>query len=327
MDIAFVLNEKFVMPCGVLILSILKLHNEINIHFHLITEYISENNKLLLNNTVQNKNCELHYYEIKNDENLKKLPVKRHTGLATYYKWWIPSLLPESISKVLYLDSDMLCVDSILDLWNTDITNYAAAVSINQNSDNASYMDRLGYDKNDGHLYFNAGMILINMDYWRKNDISGKCIMFVEQYPERNYFSDQDAVNYATLGCRKTVSYRYNCGILVEDVKSMKVRPEYHSDIEEGQKNPAIIHFLGICKPWHKESLHPYTKLWLFVKNQTPWKNEKPKSIFKGYNKFKWIVTKIFGRKIFENLGLAKKKIRNNINFTPKINSMYDRFK
>ena len=42
-------------------------------------------------------------------------------------------------------------------------------------------------------LYFNAGVLLINMDKWRKANISGKVHDFINEYPERIFLAGDSA--------------------------------------------------------------------------------------------------------------------------------------
>jgi len=331
MDIAFGINDNFVMPCGVLIHSIIKTNREARIRFHIVTEHIQDKNKLKMLEVARGSGCELIFHEIKDAHILTKLPNYAHFTLATYYRFFLPDLLSKDITKILYLDADMLCVDSIKELWETDITDYAIGAVTEPDQEKATITNRLGdVVLKDGEFYFNAGVLLINLDYWRHNGIAEKSIRFLEEHPVECIWPDQDALNVITAGQRKLLPYKFNCTNVWKDIQTLCVRKAFFDDIEAGRKNPVIIHFNQCIKPWHKESSHPCKDVWRLVKSQTPWKRCKPQSMYKGIDRFriirilKLILPKIFGRRIFEVLHLAK---HINANTFPLLQPMYERFK
>ena len=52
---------------------------------------------------------------------------------------------------------------------------------------------------------------------------------------------------------------------------------EYEQQILDGQKNPVIIHFTCIPKPWYKNCKHPYKKMFDKYKSMSLWSNVKEK--------------------------------------------------
>jgi lipopolysaccharide biosynthesis glycosyltransferase len=312
MDIAFGIDDGYTMPCGVLITSILRTNPNIKINFHVLSEDLSEKNKTLLRGVICNSNCTIAFYSVQDSDTLKNAYVPGHWGIATLYRLFIPLLLPETISKVLYLDSDMLVVDSLDPLWNTDIENYPVIVT-DPSIDDIRHFNRLGYNYTDG--YYNVAILIINMDYWRKNNITEKTFSFLHDNKERCLYPDMDAINYVLAGKMKRVSARFDAFIWI-DVTEYLTRSEFHADMRDAQINPAVIHFIGPVKPWYKECSHPYRDVWLFVKNQTVW---KPVRLVRRLNIFKstvyslWVFTRKYKinkkiRRIFEILHLIDKK-------------------
>ena len=43
------------------------------------------------------------------------------------------------------------------------------------------------------------GVLLINLDYWRKHKVDVQCVRYFETYPERIQFNDQDLLNVSQL--------------------------------------------------------------------------------------------------------------------------------
>ena len=91
----------------------------------------------------------------------------------------VASLLPE---KFLYLDADTLILNSIQELFNTDISNYELGVV-------RDYMGRHFYGRN----YFNSGVMLMNM---KKIIETGLLDKTRKMCSEKNFFLvDQTALN------------------------------------------------------------------------------------------------------------------------------------
>lgn len=42
------------------------------------------------------------------------------------------------------------------------------------------YFDRLGYSRSKG--YFNAGVLFMNLDYWREHSIGNECIKYLTSH-------------------------------------------------------------------------------------------------------------------------------------------------
>ena len=94
-------------------------------------------------------------------------------SVATFYRLYAGELLPQSVNRVLYLDGDIIVTGDLSQLWGIDMTGRAVAAV-----DDAVFANKrpkeLHYPEEAG--YFNAGVLLMNLDYWRKNDI-GKMLI------------------------------------------------------------------------------------------------------------------------------------------------------
>jgi lipopolysaccharide biosynthesis glycosyltransferase len=317
MDILLGFDNNYVMPSGVLIYSILHVLKNSDITFHILHKNLSENNQNQLRKIINCKNHVIRFYTINNDF-LKRqdLPELGNMSIATYYKFLSPYILPESLSKVLFLDSDMIAVDSLEPLWNMDIFNYYIGASIDASYDNICYYNRLGLKIHSG--YFNCGMLLINLDLWRKDNISNKLFSFLKINKEKCRFHDQDAVNFVlgeySNGIKKTPC-RFNAMFYGETLNTLMVRNDYFSEIKDASANPAIIHFVG-TKPWYKECQNPCKEIWCYIKNQTSWKNEPEKHMkrtFKAYLK-NWITSLLMHK---------EKTIKHD--FLPDLETIYNR--
>lgn len=169
-----------------------------------------------------------------------------HISLAAYYRIKLPQLLPESIEKVLYLDCDILCTKSIKDFYSTDLNGYSCAVCLDERSCEDEIYQRLSYEKKYG--YFNSGMMLINLFWWRINQVQEKTLDYISKNQEILLWHDQDALNFILKGSVLYVPYRYNMlqGYL------------FSNDYFDEKKNVHFIHYCSSYKPWHVECNNPF---------------------------------------------------------------------
>ena len=128
-----------------------------------------------------------------------------------YSRLFLSELLPLEISRALYLDCDVICVGNLRKLWS-----FGSAVALM-----AAVRD-VWVDKRQEHkvslgmpvesTYFNSGVLLINVEAWRRNKVGERLLDFLSQR-EKSDYGDQDIIN-AVLW-RETVELprRWNVGI------------------------------------------------------------------------------------------------------------------
>ena len=96
----------------------------------------------------------------------------------------------------------------ISEFWNTDLSGCGAACVEDIGKDEDERYERLHYDKSCS--YFNAGVLLINLDYWRKHKVDVQCVRYFETYPERIQFNDQDLLNVVLCKDKVFVPLKWN---------------------------------------------------------------------------------------------------------------------
>ena len=277
MHILLSTDSNYIMPSAVMITSVSINDAYSDVTFHILIDgSVEENQKEQLKNSINNNKHHIVFHNI--DRKLfERFPmvsgVKHYITLATYYRLLIPSLLPEEIHKVIYLDGDMIVRRPLDKLWNTDIEKYAVGVVTDMEEDKHDYK-RLGYDKSFG--YFNAGMLLINLDYWREHKLEDVFFKLIAEEPERIILHDQDVLNITLHGQKLNLTKRFNVqsGFLRKpEYSGLGNRyEEYKNDIIEAIKEPVIVHYTDKFKPWHIEDSNPYGYEFMKYYKQTEWK-------------------------------------------------------
>lgn len=277
MNILLSTDDNYVMPTGVLMHSIC-INNLDTITFHvLINNTFDEDNKKSLLRIANQYNNEICFYSI-DDDLTKWLPFGReempkHVSLNTYYRLFIQNILPVDVHKIIYLDGDMIVRHSLCDLWNTDMTGYAIGVVHDEDGKNHIKTQRLSYPMETG--YFNAGMLLINLDYWRENNCLLRFIGYIKDHYDEIIMHDQDVLNTVLCNERKwlPVTYNFQVGFLGEGEKCHYV-DELYDEVGVAMQDPVVIHYCMYGKPWQLYFYVPYVKVWRFYKNKSQWRND-----------------------------------------------------
>ena len=130
----------------------------------------------------------------------------RYLSQAMYYRLYLSEILPKSINKVLYLDCDMIVCHSLRTLWDIDVSHVALAGIPDVLS--GEEIDRLGYPSELN--YFNAGVLLINLDYWRDNDVLSEFLAYITKQGSNLYHHDQDVLNYVFREKKVLLPIKFN---------------------------------------------------------------------------------------------------------------------
>ena len=148
-------------------------HNPI-IRIHFFHGSIPRSELLKLEALAANYGCEkIVFYDVR-QANFEDLRVDKWASIAVYYRLLAPRLLPDTIEKVLYLDSDLIVRKSLAPLWNTDIADRPLAAVPDYIGGTAGR--DLGLP--DGTKYFNSGVLLMNLQYWRRTVSYTHLILF-----------------------------------------------------------------------------------------------------------------------------------------------------
>lgn len=300
-------DSVYVMPTGVMIRSVSVNNAEFEVVFHvIIDESVDDQKRKLLSHCVINNGLHRIQFHLLSSNDFSSLPgldgkVKDYITVAAYYRLLIPTVLDENIDRVLYLDGDIVCNGSLNKLCNMDISAVAIAAATDMSEKYQEYY-RLGYSSSLG--YFNSGVLLINIDYWRKNDVMQRCLDFLQSNPEKIKYHDQDVLNIVLCKEKTRLPMKYNVqnGYLYKNKELMFDKTGEEEELDDARTHPVLIHYTASRKPWYRDCHHPYRKLWYDYLAQTPWKNYCPvwRRGFRGFVGFLLRKTRMLPSTSFE---------------------------
>ncbi len=294
MDIAICLDKNFVIPSGIMMTSVCENNRSENICFHIVSADLTEEGKEDLREIAERYQAGINFYPI-DDKLTARLPIGQKwqsyhmQSIASYYRLFLSSILPENIEKIIYLDGDIIVNSSLRELWETDMEGYGMAAVPDVLFCRDYHSSRLGYEQSKG--YCNAGVLLLNLKYWRENEIEKACLDFVESSAEKIICHDQDVLNWIFRDRKILLDLTYNVQQdFLYSKKHQKLTEEFSTQLDAAQKSPVIIHYIYGIKPWHKECLHPYRDKYLKYRALTKWSGLPLQKYFDGSSRKKdWI--------------------------------------
>lgn len=239
MDICYATNSKYVDLMLVSILSFEKYNAGCSIHILHSSLSLSELNKIT---RVSKSN--IHFYSV-NEENYKSIIQKKnfqntHFSVETFFRLLIPNYI--NLDKILYLDVDTMVRSDISELFEINLSDKPLA-AVNWYEVSKEKLISLGMSIKP--LYFNAGVMLLNLSYFREHYAVNELLSRFTNNPNRYPLVDQDILNEAINGRHYTLHEKYN--FTGTTTKRLKFKDSTRE-----------VHFTGRFKPMYKFIQHPY---------------------------------------------------------------------
>ena len=216
---------------------------------------ISDENQKRIKDRYESNKFNIEFVDL--NSYLEKMQDKFYTrdyySKTTYYRLFIPDLYPE-YDKAIYLDSDMTVIGDISKLYNIDMEdNLIAAVpdgAVQAIQPFQDYVERV-VGMSDYNKYFNAGMLLMNLNELRKFKFQEKFIYLLETI-KFTVAQDQDYLNRICKG--RTILLDGSWNTMPGGI------------VEEGSDKVNIIHYNLSYKPWHFDNIMYQDYFWNYAK-------------------------------------------------------------
>lgn len=247
MNLLASLDQNYLPQLKVLLTSIYLNNPGVSCRLFLMHRKIPQ--ALLDTLTIELKKIDYGLYPVSVDGTLfNNAPVMKQYPQEMYYRLLAGQLLPDNIDRILYLDPDILVINSLQALWETDIDNdlFAAAAHTGKTelANNVNRI-RLGTDQD----YYNSGVLLINLDKCRKEICPDEIFAYVREHAQELILPDQDILNalYSTrIQPLNDVLWNYDA----RNYQNYFIRSLGEADIKWVMEHTSILHFCGKDKPW-----------------------------------------------------------------------------
>lgn len=218
----------------------------------LYTNMQEENKKKLAKYESENVKIEfvdLNYYIQKIQD---KLYTRDYYTNTTYFRLFIPSLYPQ-YDKAIYLDGDIVVLGDISELYNINMGDNLIAAAPDDVIQNTKvfqeYAEKV-VGVADYRNYFNAGVLLMNLDELRKFDFLDKFLYLLETV-KFSVAQDQDYLNRLCKGRTKIISVAW-------DRMPMPTDKILDDEIK-------LIHYNLAYKPWHFDNVLYKEHFWKYA--------------------------------------------------------------
>lgn len=259
------IDKNYLKPLEVMLTSLHSNDLENGYHIWLLHRNLTNEQIAELNKFIQTFGWQFNAIKVPEGKFTEPKTTKRYPQ-EMYYRLLCGELLPIDVKRVIYLDPDLLTLDSLTDLWNIDLHDniFAAAAHIGM-TDMTTNINKIRLGKD--HPYFNSGVLVIDVDEARKLVSLDKINEVLTKYENELLLPDQDVLNYLygdyilqideerwNYDARKYLMYLTRSG--------------GQHDIHWLMDHNSILHFCGKPKPWEPEHDNHFTALYLTYRNQ-----------------------------------------------------------
>lgn len=277
-------DDNYLAPGLTTITSLLR-HTSANVSIYILCDNrLSENSRQTIKLNVGNHGTV--YFVDVDARSLSGLPLNRaYISINTYYRLLIHDLI--DADKIIYIDSDVIVADDILNLWNFDVTDACIAGALDEGGIMQSRRLSLGANSN----YINAGVLVFNL-----KEIKARYKDPLRLYLETYYFNrdlislqDQDILNLAFKNEIKVLPLKWNVNGRIFEVNELDFKYS-KADINEALNDLGIIHYTDHKKPWKFQATHPLKHLYWYYRDKVqglPLNSAEKRSIFMQ-NQFKY---------------------------------------
>lgn len=222
-------------------------------HFHVLTTDLDKSYEEKLK-SYESEDVKIEFISLR--ETLTKIKVKFHLrdyySIETYYRFFIANMYPQ-YDKVLYMDCDIVVLGDIAELYNNDISNLYLAASPEEVMAEVKVFGDYVEKALDVPVaeYFNAGIMVMNLAEFRKDNIEKKFFEMINRFRFR-VTQDEDYLNVLCKGKTKILDLGWN-------------KTAFKND-KFDDKNLKLIHYKINWKPWKNRNVLYEEYFWNYAK-------------------------------------------------------------
>ncbi|MBQ2271448.1 MAG: glycosyltransferase family 8 protein [Firmicutes bacterium] len=262
MNVLVTLDEGYLHPLTVMLRSLLD-NNQCEIDVYVMNSSLRENHLERVRRGVElycgtEDTKRMQLIDVKVDRAmLKDAPITDRYPQEMYYRIFAAKFLPEELDRVLYLDPDMVIINSLGGLYCMGLGDdwFAAASHVGPVLEK---INELRLQSEEPGPYINSGVMLMNLEELRKHQDIHQVFDYIEKMKDALILPDQDVISALYGGkIREIDHYRYN---MTERILRLQQLPGVAGlqtlqgmdpvDVKWICKNSCVIHYIGKNKPW-----------------------------------------------------------------------------
>ena len=195
MNIVVSANSKYMRYLYVMLFSLYENNKEEEITVYVLQRDFTQEDMNYIAKLTEDFGQTVEFIYV-DERRFQGLPVSEKFSLETYFRLMMAEVLPAYVEKVLYLDVDIIVRGNIREFYETDLSDYIAAVCLDGYNPVLIDSKRKLFQREEDMRYFNAGVMLWNLNRFRRDYCfnqfmeAGKKLGFELQY------ADQEILNY-----------------------------------------------------------------------------------------------------------------------------------
>ncbi|QOX65806.1 glycosyltransferase family 8 protein [Anoxybacterium hadale] len=185
------------------------------------------------------------------DDWFQDAPVLFHYTREMYFRLLAHQLLPQDLDRILYLDPDILVLNSVRKLYNTNMEGFLYAAAFHDKI-SVREINRVRLLPYEIESYYNSGVLLMNLAQLRKEADEREIFRFVEENRAKLVMPDQDILNALYAKQIKSLDelyYNYDARYYIY----YKLTTNGSFDMDRVINETVFLHFCGKKKPWSKK--------------------------------------------------------------------------
>lgn len=271
-------TDSYALPATVMIRSVVdNLQGMEGCDVYVLDCGLSAKSRMKMERSIPRAWAKLHFIPV-SEETLSGFRVDSRFSPAVYARLFLDRFLPVDLTKVIYMDCDLVALSNVRHLWDMDLQDHPLAAVQDPVAglvgQSAQMMHWDGWGVPVGTKIFNAGLLVIDLCRWRDEKLFECAIRVARENPDRMRWHDQDALNYAICGNYLDIDP-------VWDVLPFVNYPPHCHDVVYGKETidrcisePKIIHFGGTWRPWKGPGRHwKETEFYRYL-YRTAWRND-----------------------------------------------------
>ena len=264
-NIAYTVNQNYIKYLYVSLISLLESNKGTHLCVHVLSHDLNEQGKKWVSDLAEQYGQTVCFHDTFGIDDFKDR-VSIGYGVEVYLRLFLPYEL-KGVSKVLFLDADTVVQGDLSEIFDTDMDGMALAGCLDGQLGHNLLKSRNDiFGRTDDFSYYNAGVMLWNLEYIRENIAFDDFLRVIELFGNRLFFNDQDILNYLFCGRIMNLgSHRFN--YMTDMFKD-------YSDFEEQVGKAAVLHYAG-CNPWKiGKSGRVDNRIWWELAKRTPFYEE-----------------------------------------------------
>lgn len=273
-------DKNYAAYCGVMLTSVLESNPRNRFVIHILTDGLSEEDTLRFHQLSARYGCIIDIHTL-TPQHLSGLPERiGKWPRSICFRLFAPDILPPEVTRVIYLDCDIIVDTDLAPLWQTDLTGMACGAVTEEEGHNSDLM--LGvlnvvHNLDPGRRYFNSGVMVMDFAMIRAAGLHHKALELIRRKGSSLSCPDQDALNIVMRHQWKELSLRWNVQsrfFLKNYFKLLRDEDRELMLAIASRRLRGIIHFTGTKHPWDKDSLHfhPFWYKWDRHLRRSPWR-------------------------------------------------------